>query len=64
MSGRIGHKEIKVDEHAERHPIPANRSYTWIWNTSDGNTKIVSCLTCGYKEPYNPKIHLNVEDVD
>lgn len=52
------------DEHAERHPIPSNRTYTYIWASSDGNTKMVSCLTCGYKSPYNPQIHINVEDVD
>jgi len=54
----------KTDEHAQRHPLPADRSYRWIWNTSDEDTKMVSCLTCGYRMPYNADIHTDVEDID
>lgn len=53
-----------MDIHADRHPIPKDRTYTWIWVNSDKDTKMVSCLTCGYKEAYNPQTHTNVEDVD
>jgi hypothetical protein len=53
-----------MDEHGQRHPLPPNRKYAWLWNTSDGNTKMVSCLVCGYIEAYNPQIHTNVMDAE
>lgn len=46
----------------QKHSKPEYNAVYWV--NSDKDTKMVACVTCGQKMPYNPQTHTNVIDLE